>query len=254
MGSKFSHEVRVGIFTVVGAILFCLSVILLGGDRFFLTKQYTLRVRVPQAVGLNKGSVVSLTGVPVGNVTKVSFIEGSHEVELTVSIEQGVQKRITQGSLATVKTQGALGDKYVYVAPGPMDAAPLQDGDILETDKTPDFLDIIAAKGAELGQVTDVVKEVHILLKNINNENKSARLMTNLVATTENLNKTIQQAQDTFAPMSRIMTKIDKGQGTLGALINDPSLYNRLMSIVGQPARNKFLKPLIRDSIETNEK
>lgn len=251
---RLSHEVKVGIFTLVGAILFCLSVVLLGGDRLFLTKQYHLRVRLPQAQGLNKGSVVSLTGVPVGNVTKVSFIDKSHEVELTISVEQAVQHRITEGSLATVKTQGALGDKYVYVAPGPVDATPLQDGAILETDKTPDFLDIIAAKGAELGQVTDVVKEVHLLLQNINKDNRSARLMTNLVDSTDNLNKTLKEAQATFAPMARVASKIDKGSGTLGMLINDPSLYNRMMGILGQPARNKFLKPLIRDSIETNEK
>ncbi len=259
---KLTHELKVGLFVLVGVILFCLSIILLGGDRLFLTKTYKLRVRLPQVQGLNKGSVVSLSGVPVGNVERIRFIEGSTEVELQISVEQAVQNRITEGSLATVKTQGALGDKYVYVTPGPLDGKPLVNDAILETDKSPDFLDIIASKGAEMGEVVDVIKEVNIMFKNINRENRSAQLMTNLVASTDKLNRTLGEANETFrflrndtlVPLASVMKKIDRGQGTLGALINDPSLHNRISNMLGQSPRNKFLKPLIRDAIETNEK
>ncbi len=59
--------------------------------------------------------------------------------------------------------------------------------------------------------------------------------------------------QETLVPMSSVMKKVDKGQGTLGALVNDPSFYNRMMGFVGDSPRNKFLKPIIRDSIQTSE-
>ena len=260
--SKISHEIKVGAFVLVGVILFCTSIILLGGDRLFLTKTYKLRVRLPQVQGLNKGSVVSLSGVPVGNVERIRFIEKSSEVELLISIEQAVQARITEGSMATVKTQGALGDKYVYIQPGPIEGVPLQNDAILETDKTPDFLDIIATKGAEMGEVVEVIKEINIMFKSINRDNRSAHLMTNLVNSTDKLNRFLGEAQETFkylrndtlVPLASVMQKIDRGQGTLGALINDPSLHNRVSNMLGQSPRNKFLKPLIRDTIEKNEK
>ena len=50
------------------------------------------------------------------------------------------------------------------------------------------------------------------------------------------------------------MAALDNGQGTLGALINDPSLHNRISAFMGEAPRNRFLKPLIRESIQTNEK
>lgn len=262
MFKNLTHEIRVGLFVLVGVVLFCMSIILLGGDRLFLTKTYNLRVRLPQVQGLAKGSVVSLTGVPVGNVEKVKFIEGSSDVELTVSVEEDVKSRITEGSTAVVKTQGALGDKYVYIAPGPVGGKPLENDALIETDKTPDFLDIIASKGAEMGEIVEVIKEINIMFKNINRDNRSAHLMNNLVASTDKLNRFLGEAEDTFrvlrtdtlVPLSSVVKKIDRGQGTLGALINDPSLHNRISNMLGAPQRNKFLKPLIRDSIETNEK
>jgi phospholipid/cholesterol/gamma-HCH transport system substrate-binding protein len=262
MNTTLSREIKVGIFTVVGIVLFCLSVILLGGDKFFFQKSYRLKIRLPQATGLGVGSVVSLSGVPVGNVQNIDFVEKSSDVEVTISLEQAVQNRVTEGSKASIKTQGALGDKYIFIQPGPIDAQPLREGAILDTDRSPDFLDLIASKGAEMGEVVNVIKEVRILFENMNRDGRSGRLMSNLVDASGELSSFLKEGRETFrmmrtdaiVPMASVMKKIDRGDGTIGALINDPSLHNRISSFFGEQPRNKFLKPLIRESIETNEK
>ena len=252
MESK-GHELKVGIFVMAGVFFFCLSVVLLGGDKFFLKKTYALKVRLPQVQGLAKGSVVSLSGVQVGNISKIDFIGGSADVEVELTIDHDVHNRITEGSKVSIKTQGALGDKYVYIEPGPVDAKPLTEGSMLETDKTPDFIDVITARGAELGEVVEVIKEVRKLFENLNRDGRSGKLVSNMVETTHNLNKLINETREAVVPMASVMRKIDKGQGTLGALVNDPSLHNRLSGFFGESPRNRFLKPLIRDSIQTNE-
>jgi phospholipid/cholesterol/gamma-HCH transport system substrate-binding protein len=221
-----------------------------------------LKIRLPQATGLGVGSVVSLSGVPVGNVQDIDFVEKSSDVEVTISLEQAVQNRVTEGSKASIKTQGALGDKYIFIQPGPIDAQPLREGAILDTDRSPDFLDLIASKGAEMGEVVNVIKEVRILFENMNRDGRSGRLMSNLVDASGELSSFLKEGRETFrmmrtdaiVPMASVMKKIDRGDGTIGALINDPSLHNRISSFFGEQPRNKFLKPLIRESIETNEK
>jgi len=261
METTLNHQIKVGIFTAIGIVLFCLSVILLGGDKFLFANRYNLKVRLPQVQGLGKGSVVSLKGVPVGNIEGIVFVPDSTDVEVTLGIEDGVKGRITKGSIASIKTQGALGDKYVYIEPGPRDAAPLASGSLLDNDKTPDFLDIIASKGSELGEVVEVIKEVRTMFQNINHEGRSARLMNNLVESSGEMAKTMQETRETMrmlrqeaiVPLASVMQKLDRGQGTLGALINDKSLHNRLTEMVGSSPRNKFLTPLIRESIQTNE-
>ena len=261
METTLNHEIKVGIFTLIGVVLFCISVILLGGDKFLITKNYYLKARMSQVQGLGRGSVVSLTGVPIGNVEDIVFIPGSPEVEVSMRLQQAVQNRITEGSLASVKTQGALGDKYIYIEPGPVGGTPLPDGAILPMDKTPDLLDVIAQKGQELGEIVEVIKEVRILFQNINKDGRSAKLITNLVDSSEQMSKFLSEGRETFrlmkndalVPMASIMKKLDSGQGTLGALINDSTLHNRISSMMGDSPRNKFLKPLIRESIQTNE-
>jgi len=253
MKSSLSHEIKVGIFVFIGIVLFCLSVLLLGGDKKFLTSKYYLRVQLPQVQGIGRGSVVTLSGYPIGNVEDISFIPGSHLVEVRFNVELAVQPRITKGSIASIKTQGALGDKYIFIVPGPLDAPPLQNNDLVELDKSPDFIDVIASKGAEMGQVVDLIKEVRILVNNLNGNGKSAQLMSSLVESSDQLNKVLGESRSLLTPMASIMKKIDNGQGTLGALVNDPTLHQRLTRFLGETPRNRFLKPLIRDSIQTSE-
>ncbi len=145
--------------------------------------------------------------------------------------------------------------------PGPATAAVLPDNGMVITDTTPDFLDLIASKGAEMGEIVNVIKEVRVLFENINKDGNSRKLVTNLVTASEEFGSTMREARETFrvmrsetfAPMASIMKKVDRGDGTLGALVNDPSLHNRISNFFGEQPRNKFLKPMIRDSIQTNE-
>lgn len=261
MESTSKHELKVGLFTVAGVFLFCLSIILLGGDKMLFSRMYKLKVLLPQVQGLAKGSVVTLSGLQVGNVDDVRFIAGSNDVEVEMNIELKIKPRITEGSIAAVKTQGALGDKYIYITPGPTGGKPLEEGSTLETDKAPDIIDLISSKGSQMGEIVDVIKELHVLLRNLNSEDRSARLMSNLVDVSGEMKAVMAEARDTFRimksdtiqPLASVIKKIDRGDGTLGALINDPSLHNRLQSFLGDAPRNKFLKPLIRDSIQTHE-
>ncbi len=262
MQTTLNHEIKVGLFAAVGVVLFCLSIVLLGGDKFFFASRYTLKIQLSQVQGITKGSVVTVTGLKVGNVDSVDFLPNSSEMEVTVSIQESIQSRITEGSKASVKTQGALGDKYIYIEPGPIGSKPLLEGATLETDRSPDFLDIIAAKGAEMGEVVEVIKEVRILFQNINHDGRSAKLMQNLVESSGEISKTMAETRETMrllrseaiVPLASVMQKIDRGQGTLGALVNDSSLHTRISEMVGSSPHNNFLKPLLRESIQTNER
>lgn len=260
MESTRSKEIKVGIFAVLGIAAFLVSILLLGGDKMLFRSTYKLRVALPDVQGLARGSIVSLEGVPVGNVRTLTFIPGSTEIEVVMEIYTENRSRITQGSKASVKTQGALGDKFIYIQSGPLTSPPLAENSFIDSDHGGDLLDILSKRGAEFGQVIEVIKEVKELFYRINKDGRSDRLMQNLVNSTQALNETLLEAKQTMASfaslkpqMQSILTKIDHGDGTLGALVNDPTLHNKLLQLLGGSNRNKFLTPMIRESIKESE-
>lgn len=256
MESFLKNDLKIGLFVAAGLVATMVSIIVLGGDQFLFRSTSTLRARFPQVQGLAQGSIVSLAGVPVGNVKKLYFVPGVTDIEIEMDINRDHFARITQGSLASIKTQGALGDKYIYITPGEPTAEPLKDDSLIQSDEQKDLIDIIAARGAELGNVIEVVKEARDLLRSINQGGKTAQIVDNMANATNNLNKMINDARtETLPKMNRILTKIDEGQGTLGQLINDPSLHKKMKSFIGgDSSESNYLSPLIRDSMKKMEK
>lgn len=264
MNSNPVHDLKVGVFILLGLILLGLSIFLIGGDRFFLKSQYNLKAMFDETQGLAKGSEVSLSGIIVGNITSIEFSSEDNKIIVNMDIDTDFKDRITEGSTASIKTKGALGDQYIYISPG------------LRSEKSIDkegFITVEAGsnifeKGEKgINRAVNVIDEMLVLLKNINKDNRSALTMANIHDSSENLKHLIIEAhgllkdirgrnqdeglQKAIANLSSLTQKLDDGKGTLGALINDPSLYNKLVKILGGSPRNQYLKPLIRSTIKT---
>lgn len=258
-----SQQIQVGIFVLVGVMVMAASIIMLGDDQVSFSGKYELRVQLKQVQGLSKGSSASLAGMRVGNVERLEFAADSQDLVAVLSIDRTFQKRITEGSTAAVKTLGALGDRYIYISPGPLDATPLQEGALIPSDSGEDLFDVLSKRGPELTNIVEVINEMNVLLRNINQDNRSRQLMDNLIGASSQLKALAADAResmdkvklkDAITRMSNIMTKIDRGEGTLGALINDPTLHQKISGMFGDSPRRQFLKPLIRESIKEDDR
>lgn len=271
MDNTQNNHFRIGLFVLVGCVLFGFSILLVGGDKFLFKDFYSLRVRLDQTQGLNNGSVVSLAGVTVGNIRKIYFSDDANQLEALIDIDQDYQQRITVNSVAQIKTKGALGDKFIYIDPGAPSKNYLPENSLLSSEDGGDFLDLIQKQGPEFTRIIDVIKELQTLVKSLNQQGRVAKTMTNLEVSTENLNDLIKEAKRLVTDIrgqsgnennlkagiqhfTNVLKKLDKGHGTLGALINDPDLYQKIVNMLGGQPRNQFLKPLIRDTLKEQEK
>lgn len=252
--TELSKSIRIGLFVSVGLIALALSILELGGQNF-LTRTSYFYVEFNQAQGLAEGSVVSMAGLPIGNVESITIAEKRNVVVAKVSVQSQYLSRITNESELDVRTQGALGDKYIYVSPA-LSGEPIAEGSTLISSPKPDFLDMISSQTNQVGtSAADLLKELNVLLKEMNTNQRMSRLMENLAATTQNVNRITsdKEFREAVVALSSVLKKIDNGEGTLGALVNDPTLHNRILSFFGDSPRNKYLKPLIREAIRDND-
>lgn len=259
----------VGLFVILGLGVIMFSILMLGGDRTFLKSFVTLRAQFEQVQGLNKGSIVSLSGINIGNVEKIVFVQGSNELEVIMKIERTFLPRMTQGSRVEIRTQGALGDKFVFVTPGPSTNPPLKNGDSVEAARATDFLNVLSERGKETEKVFDIINDIFKITKTISSGDRLEKMFANLAKTSDNLseatlqakslavslnaNATQRQLKNSVEKLENILTKLDKGQGTLGALINDSSLHTQLKSFLGGNQRKEHIRSLIRTSIEKSD-
>lgn len=115
---RFNLEMAVGIFIIIGLLCFAyLSVRLggvsIGGDR------YSVHARFTSVSGLREGDAVEIAGVQIGKVDSITLDQETEEALVNLSIEKGV--RVQDDSIASIRTAGIIGGRYVNISPGGSD-------------------------------------------------------------------------------------------------------------------------------------
>jgi phospholipid/cholesterol/gamma-HCH transport system substrate-binding protein len=249
----------------VGLILLLGSIFLLGADKAFFRSYTTLHAHFEQVQGLAEGSVVSFSGITVGNIQKIKILPERNLIDIVMQIDDEFMPRVTEGSLVEIRTQGALGDKYIFIIPGDPKAKPLANNSVIEVAKATDILGILSERGNEAEKIFDIINEMHRFSKSLNAENRVDKILANMANATAKIDKTATatakiaegfsdgKLKNTVDRLESVMTKLDRGQGTLGALINDPSVHDQIKSMLGGSPRKSYMKNLMRTSIEKNE-
>jgi len=248
-------EVKVGVFLLVGfLILLYMSLRVSKLERIQGEHYFAL---FPTVSGLTKGAPVEVAGVVVGRVEEIKLEGKMAKVRFILS--KGVV--LFEDAKATLRTHGALGDKFIEIDPGTSQKEPLKPGEvILSTYVTPDldqlFLSLQkTAQGfAEMGEALrdlmgeketrEAVKELVINLRDssrefkgflVQNRTRLDNTISNLESFSKSLNPLLDKAssgldkmQSTLSSLEEVSQNVKEGKGTLGKLMTDETLYNDL--------------------------
>lgn len=247
MNVKRSTLMSVGLFVTMGLALTMVAVFFIGQERSLFERRYTLYALFKGVSGLRMGAVVQLAGLNVGYVDGVRFPKAERadgRLEVILKISKSYQERIRADSKVSIQTQGLLGDKYILITTGAPGVAALKDGDTLITEDSVGLAGL-AEEGRrtlrEMRETAETLREVLDKLPVTDMDQKRFReIMQNIDAATGDI---------------KVVTgKVRAGEGTLGAFLTDPSLYNDMRSLLGHANRSKMLKGLIRATIAEQEK
>jgi len=140
--NKSAIETAVGIFVIIGIICISYLTVKLGNVGWFNDNYYALSARFDSVSGLTSGASVEMSGVEIGEVAAITLdLE-----ELVAVVELRIRKEITltDDVIASVKTAGLIGDKYINILPGGSDVV-LKAGDaITETESAIDLEELIS--------------------------------------------------------------------------------------------------------------
>jgi len=211
-----TNEQRIGIFFVVGLVLFFVAVELTLGLGLF-THRYPLNATFRDVQGLDTGTDVRLAGIKAGRVQSMRIENGAVVVRMAIDSRFEVKK----DSIARLDFRALSGDRFIALSLGTPTAARAQPGDTLEGETPASFADVV-------DKLTTVADSVANLTDNLNRN--AERLLANLADVVEENRGAIGATAQSLAS---ITGKLDRGTGTLGLLLNDSTLYERATGTLG---------------------
>ena len=190
-------QLRVGLTVIIASLTLAFLLFLMSGTAGLFTHRITVTAYFDNAEGLRVGAPVRLSGVDMGNVTKISIVSSRDKqltpVEVTMKISTKYQSSLRRDSVVSLETAGVLGETYLDIDSLQAVGGPLQDGDTIPTQVHPDFNQVVRASQSTL----------------------------------QNMDALLKRAD-------RILAFAESGKGSLGKLIYDPTLYNRFSATVAE--------------------
>jgi phospholipid/cholesterol/gamma-HCH transport system substrate-binding protein len=183
-----SREFRLGLFIVGTIAIFAAGVFLIGSKESLFRSTYRLKAQFKNVSGLIDGADVRVGGIHKGTVRDIQLPRRPDE-KLTVlmDVESATRDVIKKDSMASIKSEGLLGDKYVEISFGSPDVERARDGDTINTAPPLDISDLMSKT-----------------------------------------NQILDSAKETMENVDSISGKVNSGQGTMGALVNDKKIYQQV--------------------------
>lgn len=263
--SKFT-ELKVGIFVVVILFLFGVGIFAIGSHQKYFQRQYTLLASFSNIKGLIVGAPVRLAGLTVGRVNAILFPDdpGAKTITVDLKINKGVQKRIREDSIASIQTMGLLGDKYVEISLGSSHLEVLPNGariqsldpiDLMEyATKLEEAIDAVNTILIDVREISGQIRGGKGLLHAILYDPAGGELVNNLSVASGSADELMKDLSSAVKSVNNIVKKVERGEGSLGGIINDPTVYEDLKVILGGAKRSKTVKGLIRYTIKKKKK
>lgn len=136
-------ELTVGIFMLIGIICLGYLSIKLGKMELIGGNNYHITARFDSVSGLKTGARVELAGVEIGTVEKIGLTNASgDQAEVTMKIKDGI--KISDDVIASVRTSGIIGDKFIKLKPGGSDQFLKDGGRIRETESAIDIEELVS--------------------------------------------------------------------------------------------------------------
>jgi phospholipid/cholesterol/gamma-HCH transport system substrate-binding protein len=231
-----SRVARLGAFIVVTLAVLAAGVFIIGSKEYLFGSTYQLRAQFDNVAGLADGADVQVAGVHSGTVTAIDLPrKPGDKVTVVIELAKSTHEIIKHDSVASIQTEGLLGNQYLAISFGSAGQAEVNNGEIIQSEpplvmsdlfkKTSDILD---SSQIAINNATLATAHLNSVSAKIDSGQGTVGALVNDKQLYNNLAQTTATLDATTAHLNSVSAKIDSGQGTVGALINDKQLYSNL--------------------------
>lgn len=166
---KLSNELKAGVFIITCIFLLVMSIFVMGRERQIFASQIEFKVAFRDIKGLAPGAPVRLGGISIGRVEKVAFGERVNDpnIHVILLINEEFLDRIRTDSVATIETQGLLGDRFVSISTGAQGDV-LASNSYIRGEDSGDMSQVLSKAQRVVDKTVEIAENINTLLKDFN--------------------------------------------------------------------------------------
>lgn len=227
MNKESLNKGKLGMFVVVGILLFIVVIYVIGINRNLFGSNFILNSQFKNVNGLKVGSNVRLSGINIGTVSKIEFLSDSL-VLVRLLIKDEVQQFIKIDALASIGSDGLVGDKVLIIAPGTNSKSIVSNNGIIASRSSIEIDDIMesAKKSAKNAEV--ITKQLANFSFKMNEKNGFLSKLLTDIKFSNSIDKTIQNLELSSNEIAKFTPKINDSNGLINKLLVDEDFTKKV--------------------------
>jgi phospholipid/cholesterol/gamma-HCH transport system substrate-binding protein len=237
MARQIINNIKLGSFVLGGLLFLILILYMIGRNRNMFGSNFILKVEVENVQGLKPGNNVRFGGIDVGTVKKIKFISDT-VMEIVMTIEDKAKTIIRKNAIASIATDGLVGNKVLLITSAKKPAALVEDGDELMSKKPVDTDEMLRTLNKTNNDVGFIAENLKTTVARINNSRAlwsllgEKELPENLKQSVYHVRLAAAKANEMVNDLYSIVHNIKNGGGSLGALLTDTAFAYNLNAAV----------------------
>ena len=235
MAKQTINNIKLGLLVLAGFAFFMLMLYWVGKDTNMFSSNIVLKARFQNVNGLMPGNNVRSSGIQVGTVRTITFINDS-TIEIEMVVDEDFKKFISKNAVVNIGSEGLMGNKIVNIIPGKGYAQEVEDGDLLASKKNPDTDEMLKILYETNNTVAQIAISVKSTVDQVNNSTtiwsllNDASVSSNIKSSLVNIRQATEDLTLFMEEMELIANKIESGNGTAGTIINDTIMSADLLN------------------------
>jgi phospholipid/cholesterol/gamma-HCH transport system substrate-binding protein len=227
MNTTTNHRIKLGMFLFTGSILLVVGLYMIGKNKSLFGSSYTLIAHFDQISGLQPGNNIRYSGIDIGTVEDIQLLNDT-TIEVTMTIAKKMAAIIRTNSIASIGTDGLMGNKLINIEPGTFSSPMAQEGEILPSIKSVDteaMLRTLQSTNTNVERISNDLMELTMTINKSRGTLYTMLLDTNLALGLENTLSNVEKISihlNSFSSgLAKMSSDIQHGKGAIGALLND---------------------------------
>lgn len=237
MEKTTSQKIRLGLFVIIGLLIFILAVYFIGDKQKMFGKTNHLEAVFNNVNGLQLGNNVRYSGISVGTVRGIEMINDT-TIRVDMIIDKTIFTHIKKNAIATIGSDGLVGNMIINIIPGIGEEASVQPGDEIRSRNrvsTDDIFNTLsktnknaATLTANLLKITDKMMDGKGTMGSLINDTLMAR---DLKETMRYLKLTGKGASETVLKLNQLIESLDSKDNVIG-VIKDSAVAQKIKNMV----------------------
>ena len=220
---------KLGMFVIIGILLFIITIYFVGKQQNLFGDTFHLKSKFKTVSGLKVGNNVRFSGINVGTISEIEILNDS-TVLVVLLMEEDVQKYIKKDAMASIGSDGLMGDKVMTISPGTSSNESVKDNDFIKSKSAVEMEDLMNSVKTSVDNAGIITTQLAQFTYTMNNGDGTLSKLMNDKEFANSLKKTLVNLEVSTKEFSRFTTSMNNGKGVLSKVVNNEQLGTKVDS------------------------